>query len=75
MITYEMLYQMWLDEWDRYLENVLYALTVGLPVSLLAQPSKTPPTRASMYHQARVRSASHAKGWQTRRSSGNADYV
>ena len=68
MITYEMLYQMWLDEWDRYLDNVLYALEIGLPVSLLAQPRKTPPTRASVRPQTRVRSASHVKGWQTRRA-------
>lgn len=67
MITYETLYQMWLDEWDDYLDNVLYALTVGFPVRWLAQPRKTPPTRSSMYRQARVRSASHVKGWQTRR--------
>lgn len=68
MITYEFLYQMWLDEWDRYLENALYALEIGLPVSLLAQPRKTPPTRASLIRQPRIRSASHVKGWQTRRS-------
>ena len=65
LITYDDLYRAWQDQWSDYLDNVIDALTVGFPVSLLAQPPKDPPGRPRLTQ--RAKSPAHVKGWQTRR--------